>query len=89
MDQSRVILIPATSGPTENCFEVPILDDSIVEDNEEFLVNFQIASGSNAVPGSVSSTCITIIDDDQGKATQTRYFIKWLNFRPLTFSHVV
>ena len=76
MDQSRVILIPASSGPTENCFEVPILDDSIVEDDEEFLVNFRIASGSNAVPGSISSTCITIIDDDQGKATQTWHFIK-------------
>ena len=71
MDTSRVIQIPASSGSTENCFEVPILDDGIVESNEEFLVNFRVVSGSNAVPGSVSSTCITIIDNDQGKTTPT------------------
>ena len=66
MGQSRVVQIPASDRPSVNCFDIEILDDSDVEDNEEFLVNFRISSGSNAVPGSVSSTCVNIIDNDQG-----------------------
>ena len=61
-----VVTVPASSGPDETCFDIDIIDDSIFEYDEEFLVNFQIAPGSNAQIGTVDSTCVRIIDDDDG-----------------------
>ena len=52
--------------PSEACFEIAINDDSNVEGNEEFLVAFQILSGPSAQPGSISFTCVTIMDNDEG-----------------------
>ena len=58
--------IPASPGPQETCFNIEIFDDNQVENDEEFLVNFQIAVGSDAQIGSVGSTCVRIVDDDEG-----------------------
>ena len=59
--------MPASSGPGETCFDIDIIDDSIFENDEEFLVNFQIPPGSDAQIGTVASTCVRIIDDDDGR----------------------
>ena len=64
--QQQVVEIPPSLTPSETCFEVEIIDDSEVENNEEFLVSFEIVSGSSAVPGDVGSTCVTITDNDEG-----------------------
>ena len=58
--------IPASVGPSETCFEIEIIDDSVKESDEEFLVSFQIPAGSDAQAGSVSSTCVLIRDNDEG-----------------------
>ena len=65
--RSQQVTIPASTGPSETCFNVGIVDDSNVESDEEFLVSFLIPPGSNAQPGAVSSTCITITDNDEGR----------------------
>ena len=68
--QSQLVTIPASLGPSEICFNVTIIDDNAVEINEEFLINFQIQSGTSAQPGAISSTCISITDDDDSKCFQ-------------------
>ena len=64
---SQVVVIPASPGPSETCFDIGIVDDSIVENNEDFRVSFEIPPGSNAEVGPMSSTRIIIVDDDRKK----------------------
>ena len=64
---SQIVQIPASPQPGQTCFDVNIIDDTAVESDEEFLVNFQISAGSDALIGPVGSTCIQIIDDDEGR----------------------
>ena len=64
--RTQIIEIPASPQPGEMCFSIAIVDDNDVETTEEFLVNFQISAGSDAQIGTVGSTCIQIIDDDEG-----------------------
>ena len=59
--------IQPSTGPSETCFEVSIIDDGDVESNEEFGITFRIPPGANAQPGITSSTSVTIIDNDQGR----------------------
>ena len=61
---SRVVMIPASTDLSEFCFDVDITDDSIVETNEEFVLTFQIPTGTDAEAGSTTSTTVTIVDDD-------------------------
>lgn len=67
--QSQLVTLPASTGPSQTCFDIPIIDDGNLEGNEEFCVNFQLPFGFNAQPGDITSTCVTIIDDDEGKDT--------------------
>jgi hypothetical protein len=62
--RSMTVTVPASSGPGQTCFDIDILDDSVFENDEEFLVSFQIEAGSDAQIGAVASTCVRIIDDD-------------------------
>ena len=64
--RTQIVQIPVSPGAGETCFDIGIIDDNLVESNEEFLVNFQISAGSDAQIGTVGSTCIQIIDDDEG-----------------------
>ena len=64
---SQVVVIPASPGPSETCFDIGIVDDSIVENNEDFRVSFEIPPGSNAEVGPISSTRVIIVDDDRKK----------------------
>lgn len=59
-----VVSIPASPGASQTCFEIDISDDDIAENDEEFLVNFQLQAGSDAQIGIIGSTCIRIIDND-------------------------
>ena len=63
---SMVVTVEASSGPGETCFDIDIFDDSVFESDEEFLVSVQTLPGSGARIGSVDSTCVRIIDDDEG-----------------------
>lgn len=56
--------IPAPVTPTEMCFNIPIINDSISERDEEFLVSFQLSPDSGAQTGPLNSTSVSIIDDD-------------------------
>ena len=58
-----MVTIPPSPGPSEICFEIDIINDNVVENEEEFLVSFQIP-GSDAEIGTVGFTRIRIIDDD-------------------------
>ena len=58
--------IPASNRPSEFCFDVDILDDTIVEPNEEFVLSLQVPSGADAEAGSTPSTTVTIQDNDDG-----------------------
>lgn len=64
--QSQLVTLAASTGPSETCFNITIIDDENLERTEEFCVNFQIPFGSSARAGDITSTCITIIDNDQG-----------------------
>ena len=56
--------IPAFAGPSEVCFNIPVINDSISERDEEFLVSFQVPPDSVAHVGPLNSTRVSIIDDD-------------------------
>ena len=62
---SQVVVIPVSPGPSETCFDIGIVDDSIVENNEDFQVSFAIPPGTNAEVGPISSTRVIIVDDDR------------------------
>lgn len=57
------VVIPVSSGPSMFCFNIVIIDDRVAfEGDEEVLVSFEIATGSEAqVEGSFS---ILILDND-------------------------
>ena len=61
---SQEVLIPASSGSSRTCTNIAITDDTIVENDEDFRVSFQIPSGNNANTGVIASTRVVIIDDD-------------------------
>lgn len=49
-----------------------IINDNAVENDEEFLVNFEIEPDSDVQIGAIDSTCVRIIDDDDdGKIIHT------------------
>ena len=56
--------IPASNRASEFCFDVDIIDDDLVENNEAFVVTFQVPSGTDAEAGPTSRTSVVIIDDD-------------------------
>jgi hypothetical protein len=55
-------------GETSKTFAVPILDDSLDEDNEIF--NVALSNPSNATLGAPSSATVTILDNDTPPAVQ-------------------
>ena len=59
-----MVQIPGSSGPTRACANIVITGDTIVEDNEDFRVSFEIPSGTTAIPGVITTTRVLIIDDD-------------------------
>ena len=61
---TRVVTIPPSSAASEFCFDVDISDDSVVEPNEEFVLNFRVPTGIDGEAGSIASTTVTIVDDD-------------------------
>ena len=61
---SQQVTIPASASPSEVCFNIQIINDSISERDEEFLVSFQLPLDSGAQVGPLNSTCVSIIDDD-------------------------
>ena len=61
---TQVVIIPASSGPSTTCFNISITDDEIVENDEEFLVSFEIPPGTNANTGMINTTHVVIVDDD-------------------------
>ena len=65
--QSQVVTMSASLGPSEVCFNITIIDDADVEIDEEFLISFEIISGTSTQPGAINSTCISITDDDDSK----------------------
>jgi len=54
----------ASANPSEVCFNIQIINDSISERDEEFVVSFQLPLDSGAQVGPLNSTCVSIIDDD-------------------------
>lgn len=66
--QTQLVTLAASTGPSQTCFDITIIDDANLERTaEEFCVNFQIPFGSSARPGNITSSCITIIDNDRGR----------------------
>ena len=59
-----MIQIPVSSGPSRTCADIDITNDNTVENNEDFLVSFEIHPDSNANAGVITSTRVLIIDDD-------------------------
>ena len=60
----QVVIIPASSGPSITCTDIGITDDTIVENDEEFLVSFEITPGTNANNGTITITQVVIVDND-------------------------
>ena len=46
------------------CVDIPITDDTILEENEDFCVSFEIPPGTNANSGMITTTRVLIVDDD-------------------------
>ena len=57
-------MIPASSGPSVTCTEIPITDDFIVESDEVFRVAFEIPPGTVANAGVFNVTRVVIVDND-------------------------
>ena len=60
----RVQLIPR-AGVVRGQVHIEIFDDSLLEDNEEFVVNLELKPGSSAAID--ISSAIVLIMEDQGK----------------------
>ena len=60
------MVIPASPGPSEKCFDINIIDDRILENSTHLQVNFEIP-GTNAEVGSINSTQIFIVDRKEFK----------------------
>ncbi|CAI8033565.1 FRAS1-related extracellular matrix protein 2, partial [Geodia barretti] len=60
----QVILIPVSTGPSRTCADIAITNDNTVENDEDFLVSFEIPPDTNANEGVITSTRVLIIDDD-------------------------
>ena len=59
-----VVVIPASEVPSRTCFDIEIVDDEIVENDEDFLVSFEILPGTNANEGVITVTRVVIVDND-------------------------
>ena len=59
-----MILIPVSTGPSRTCADIAITNDNTVENDEDFLVSFEIPPDTNANEGVITSTRVLIIDDD-------------------------
>ena len=60
----QVVQIPVSSGASRVCVDIPITDDTILEENEDFCVSFEIPPGTNANSGMITTTRVLIVDDD-------------------------
>lgn len=58
------MIIPTSNGPSRFCFDVNIIDDTIVESNEEFTLSFLIPQGNDAEAGIITTSTVTILDND-------------------------
>lgn len=58
------VIIPDSNLPSEFCFDIGITNDDNVEPNEVFLVSLQVPADTDAEAGTVSTTSVTIVDDD-------------------------
>ena len=59
-----MLIIPASPGPSVTCTDIPIVDDTIVEKYEAFMVSFEVPSSTNADAGVFNTTRVVIIDND-------------------------
>ena len=62
--RSRMQTFEAALTGSMLCVNITIIEDSIYEDDEQFLVTFGNLPNSQAGVGSITQTCITIRDDD-------------------------
>ena len=51
------------------CIDIEIVDDEIVENDEDFLVTFEIPPGTNANEGGINVTRVVIVDNDSKYST--------------------
>ena len=65
----QVVVIPASLVPSRTCFDIEIVDDEIVENDEDFLVSFEIPPGTNANEGGINVTRVVIVDNDSKYST--------------------
>ena len=59
----RVSFSPSDS---RRCAQIAIIDDTLFEGDEQFLVKLQSFSSSQVIVGEISEARVTIIDDDAG-----------------------
>ena len=62
MQNRRVQLVPGSNGGGSGSVRVMVPNDYLLEDDEEFVINLELMSGSSAFLD-ISSTIIVIIGD--------------------------
>jgi hypothetical protein len=55
------VIIPASPGSSRVCIDIPIVDDTIVENTEDFIVTFEGPPGTS---GTTTFTRVVIVDND-------------------------
>lgn len=59
---AQTVIIPASPGSSRICVDVPIVDDIIVENPEDFIVTFE---GPPETTGINTTTRVVIVDNDR------------------------
>ena len=59
---AQTVLIPASPGSSRICVDIPIVDDIIVENPEDFIVTFE---GPPETTGVNTTTRVVIVDNDR------------------------
>ena len=64
------VIIPASPGSSRVCVDIPIVDDTIVENTEDFIVTFEGPPGTS---GTTTFTRVVIVDNDCEPIIMTLY----------------
>ena len=63
-ENTQTVIFPANATGNILCVDIGIIDDSLDEYDEQFLVQFSNIPNAQAGLGAIPEACVTIVDDD-------------------------
>ena len=64
---SQAMAVSLSASQTQDCVQIPIVNDVILDPNEVFEVTLTTTTTGATVRSGLDSATVTITDDDQGK----------------------